>query len=330
MPARVSRTSAEPRLPEMDDHTASTVHEPVLLAETLTYLAPRPGGRYIDATFGGGGHTRAILEASAPDGQLLAIDADPAAVARAEALAARFPGRLIPCHGNFRDLAQLARRFGFAPVDGVLFDLGLSSDQLADPARGFSFQQPGPLDMRFDPTRGEPAAVIVNTWSEEALAELFWRYGEEPHARAIARAIVAARARRPIETTTQLAELVERVVGGRRQRIHPATRVFQALRIAVNRELEVLEPALEQAVELLRTGGRLVVIAFHSLEDRIVKQFLRREAAHCICPPGTPVCVCGHVPRLRVLTPRAVRPAAEEVARNPRSRSARLRAAERV
>ncbi len=320
----------EHELGTMATPAPATVHEPVLLAEVLHYLAPAPGGRYIDATFGGGGHARAILEASAPGGRLLAIDADPAAVARAEALAARYPGRLVPCHGNFRDLARLARRHGFDPADGILFDLGLSSDQLADPARGFSFQQPGPLDMRFDPTQGQSAAVIVNTWSEDELAELFWRFGEEPRARAIARAIVAERAREPIETTTQLAQLVERVVGRRRERIHPATRVFQALRIAVNRELEVLEPALEQAVELLRPGGRLVVIAFHSLEDRIVKQFFRREAAQCICPPGTPVCVCGHVPRLRVLTPRAVRPSAEEVARNPRSRSARLRAAERV
>ncbi len=317
-------------LGSMESSLPVTVHEPVLLEEVLAYLVPRPGGRYIDATFGGGGHARAILEASSPDGTLLALDADPVAVARAEALAARYPGRLIPCRGNFRDLARLAREHGFDQVDGVLFDLGLSSDQLADPSRGFSFQLPGPLDMRFDPTRGEPAAVIVNTWSEAELAELFWRFGEEPRARQIARAIVAERAQRPIETTTQLAALVERVAGRQRERIHPATRVFQALRIAVNRELEVLPLALEQAVDLLRVGGRIVVIAFHSLEDRIVKQFFRREAARCICPPETPVCMCGHVPRLRILTPRAVRPSAEEVARNPRSRSARLRAAERI
>jgi len=308
----------------------STTHEPVLLSAALTFLAPRDGGRYIDATFGGGGHSRAILEASAPGGQVLAIDADPVAVARARALAERYPGRLLPCHGNFRDLARLAQSHGFVPVDGILFDLGLSSDQLADPARGFSFQLAGPLDMRFDPTSGQPAAVIVNTWSAEELAELFWQYGEEPRAWAIARAIVAERARQPIETTTQLAALVERVAGGRRERIHPATRVFQALRIAVNQELEVLAAGLAQAVETLRPGGRLVVIAFHSLEDRLVKQFFRREAASCLCPPGTPVCVCGHRPRLRLLTPRPVRPSAEEIARNPRSRSARLRAAERI
>jgi 16S rRNA (cytosine1402-N4)-methyltransferase len=308
----------------------STTHEPVLLSAALTFLAPRDGGRYIDATFGGGGHSRAILEASAPSGQVLAIDADPAAVARARALAERYPGRLLPCHGNFRDLARLAQSYGFVPVDGILFDLGLSSDQLADPARGFSFQLAGPLDMRFDPTSGEPAAVIVNTWSAEELAALFWQYGEEPRAWAIAQTIVAERARQPIETTTQLAALVARVAGSRRERIHPATRVFQALRIAVNQELEALAAGLAQAVELLRPGGRLVVIAFHSLEDRLVKQFFRREAAACLCPPGTPVCICGHRPRLRLLTPRPVRPSAEEIARNPRSRSARLRAAERI
>jgi 16S rRNA (cytosine1402-N4)-methyltransferase len=308
----------------------STTHEPVLLSAALSFLAPRDGGRYIDATFGGGGHSRAILEASAPSGQVLAIDADPAAVARARALAERYPGRLLPCHGNFRDLARLAQSYGFVPVDGILFDLGLSSDQLADPARGFSFQLAGPLDMRFDPTSGEPAAVIVNTWSAEELSELFWQYGEEPRAWAIAQTIVAERARQPIETTTQLAALVARVAGSRRERIHPATRVFQALRIAVNQELEALAAGLAQAVELLRPGGRLVVIAFHSLEDRLVKQFFRREAAACLCPPGTPVCICGHRPRLRLLTPRPVRPSAEEIARNPRSRSARLRAAERI
>jgi 16S rRNA (cytosine1402-N4)-methyltransferase len=308
----------------------STTHEPVLLSAALSFLAPRDGGRYIDATFGGGGHSRAILEASAPSGQVLAIDADPAAVARARALAERYPGRLLPCHGNFRDLARLAQSYGFAPVDGILFDLGLSSDQLADPARGFSFQLAGPLDMRFDPTSGQPAAVIVNTWSAEELAKLFWQYGEEPRAWAIAQTIVAERARQPIETTTQLAALVARIAGSRRERIHPATRVFQALRIAVNQELEALAAGLAQAVELLRPGGRLVVIAFHSLEDRLVKQFFRRETAACLCPPGTPVCICGHRPRLRLLTPRPVRPSAEEIARNPRSRSARLRAAERI
>ncbi|GBD15408.1 Ribosomal RNA small subunit methyltransferase H [bacterium HR26] len=306
-----------------------SLHQPVLLRQAIELLAVRPGGRYIDATFGGGGHTRAILEASAPDGVVLAIDADPEAIARAEALAREFPGRVVPCHGNFAALAELARARGFAEVDGVLFDLGLSSFQLAAPSRGFSFQLSGPLDMRFDPTRGQPASVIVNTWPAERLAELLARYGEEPRARRIARAIVEARQRAPIETTGQLAEIVSRAVG-RRRGIHPATQTFQALRIAVNQELEALEAGLAAAVELLRPGGRLVVISFHSLEDRLVKQFLRAESQSCRCPPGVPVCVCGQQPRLRILTRKPVRPDPEEVQANPRSRSARLRAAERL
>ncbi len=304
-------------------------HQPVLLRETIEFLAVRPGGRYIDATFGGGGHTRAILEASAPDGVVLAVDADPEAIARAEELAREYPGRLIPCHGNFAALVELARARGFAEVDGVLFDLGLSSFQLAAPERGFSFQLSGPLDMRFDPTRGQPASVLVNTWPAERLAELIASYGEEPRARQIARAIVEARRRAPIETSEQLAEIVSRVAG-RRRGIHPATRTFQALRIAVNQELEALEKGLADAVELLRPGGRLVVISFHSLEDRSVKRFLRAESQPCRCPPGTPICVCGQRARLRILTPKPVRPSPEEVAANPRSRSARLRAAERL
>lgn len=306
-------------------------HQPVMVAESLTLLKVRPGGRYIDATFGGGGHTRAILEASAPDGRVLALDADPAAVARGEALAQEVGPRLTVRHGNFADIARLARAAGFDAVDGVLMDLGFSSFQIEEPARGFSFQRPGPLDMRFDPTTGPSAREIVNTWDEEDLARILFEYGEEPKARRIARAIVAARREGPIETTDQLAAIVERAVGGRRGRaIHPATRTFQALRIAVNRELEVLEKGLAGAVDVLAPGGRLVVIAFHSLEDRIVKQFFRTESRDCICPPGTPVCVCGHRARLRVITPKPLRPSEAEQARNPRSRSARLRAAERL
>jgi len=305
-------------------------HIPVLLNEVIEWLAVRPGGQYIDATFGGGGHTRALLQASAPDGRVLAVDADPEAVERARVLAGEYPGRLVVGHSNFADLAQLAPAAGFAKVDGVLFDLGLSSLQLADPERGFSFQQPGPLDMRFDPTRGEPAAALVNTLPEERLADILWRYGEEPRARTIAKAIVRARQQRPLTTTTELAEVVARVVGRAGQRIHPATRTFQALRIAVNGELDALAGGLDAAISLLRPGGRLVVIAFHSLEDRIVKQTFRAEAQGCRCPPGTPVCICGHRPRLRILTPHPIFPSAAEVARNPRSRSARLRAAERL
>ena len=289
------------------------------------FLAVRPGGVYIDGTVGGGGHAEAILESSAPDGRLLGLDRDPGALEAAGERLARFGGRAVLRHGSFARLAALAE--GFAPVDGVLLDLGLSSLQLADPARGFAFSQEGPLDMRFDPTApGPTAADLVNGLPVKELAALLYRYGEERQAGRIAEAIVAAR---PLETTRQLAEVIERAVG-RRGRIHPATRTFQALRIAVNKELEALEAALPQAVDLLRPGGRLVVISFHSLEDRIVKRFLRRESRDCICPPETPVCTCGHTAQLRLLTRKPVRPDPEEVERNPRARSARLRAAERI
>jgi 16S rRNA (cytosine1402-N4)-methyltransferase len=227
---------------------------------------------------------------------------------------------------NFRQVGPVARATGFEQVDGILMDLGLSSRQLADAERGFSFSQDGPLDMRMDPNQERSAADLANQLSQEELADLLWRYGEERHSRRIARAIIAAR---PLTTTKQLADLVERTVG-RREKIHPATRTFQALRIAVNDELEALGQALVQAVELLRPHGRLAIIAFHSLEDRLVKRFYQQESRDCLCPPEIPICVCQHQATLRVLTTKPVRPGAEEIARNPRSRSARLRVAERV
>lgn len=308
-------------------------HQPVLLPEALALLAPHPGGRYLDGTFGGGGHTRAVLAASAPDGVVLALDADPAVIARADTLAASLaaPDRLRPVRANFGDLAGVAHEAGLTPLDGVLLDLGLSSFQLGEAGRGFSFQADGPLDMRFDPAAGVSAADLVNQLPEAELADTIWRFGEESSSRRIARAIVQERGREPILTTGRLAAIVERASGGRRGRpVHPATKTFQALRIATNAELEVLESALEGAVEVLAPGGRLVVIAFHSLEDRIVKRFLERESATCVCPSEIPVCVCDHQPRLQRLTRRAVRPSAEEIAANPRSRSAVLRAAVRL
>ena len=317
--------------PTVSDFKSQSEHIPVLLDEVLTYLSPRDGGRYIDATFGGGGHTRALLEQTAPSGQVLAIDADPDAIARATRLAESYPRRLKIARGNFRDIASLAQAANFAPVDGILMDLGLSSFQLDQPDRGFSFRFSAPLDMRFDTARGLSAATIVNEWDEADLANLIFNYGEETRSRPIARAIVAERRARPIETTDRLASVVERACGGRRGRaIHPATRTFQALRIAVNDELEALRSGLAGALELLAPGGRLVVISFHSLEDRIVKTFIRDEATDCICPPGTPICVCDHHARLRILTRKTVRPSASEEQRNPRSRSAKLRAAERL
>ncbi|CAA9586030.1 MAG: 16S rRNA (cytosine(1402)-N(4))-methyltransferase [uncultured Thermomicrobiales bacterium] len=308
-------------------------HRPVLLAETLAALAPRPGGCYLDGTFGGGGHSRAILAAAAPGGLVLALDADPEAIARAERTAAdpTNAGRLRPVRANFADLAVVARREGMAPLDGVLLDLGLSSFQLDAAQRGFAFRFDGPLDMRFDPDRGRPAADLVNGLPPTELADLLFRYGEEPKARRIAQAIERERGRAPIVSTARLAEVVSRAVGGRRGReTHPATRTFQALRIATNDELGVLERALAGAVEVLAPGGRLAVIAFHSLEDRIVKRFVERESADCVCPPELPVCVCDHRPRLAKVTRRPLKATPEEVAANPRSRSAVLRVAERL
>ncbi len=317
--------------PELSDFQSPDEHLPVLLHEVIDLLQPRPGGRYIDATFGGGGHTIALLERSAPDGSVLAIDADSDAVARARILANAFPGRLSVVQGNFRDIERLAEAQHFGRVDGILMDLGLSSFQLNRAERGFSFRYPGPLDMRFDARTGLSAADIVNGWSEEDLARLFFEYGEEHRSRAIARAIVRERQAIAIITTDRLAGIVERATGGRRGRaIHPATRTFQALRIAVNDELEALRAGLAGAIELLAVGGRLAVISFHSLEDRIVKTFLRHEATDCICPPETPVCVCGHKARVRLITRKAVRPSESEERDNPRSRSARLRVAERL
>jgi len=296
-------------------------------------LSPLPGQLQIDATLGGGGHAVRILEASSPDGRLLGLDADQAAIARCQDRLAGFGSRASLRQANFEQLAEVAAATGFAPVEGILFDLGLSSFQLADDERGFSFRSTGPLDLRFDAGQGRPAAELLRDLDEVDIARILRTYGEEPHARHIARAIVEQRRRRPIETAADLAALVERVVpaprGGRR-RTHAATRTFQALRIAVNRELEVLPTALAAAVDLLRPGGRLAVLAYHSLEDRIVKRFMAAERRGCICPPQIPVCVCGRLPRLRAIGPTPGFPGDDEVAANPRARSARLRAAERL
>ncbi len=309
-------------------------HLPVLVEEVLKMLAPAPGSLHIDATLGGGGHTERILEAANPDGRALGLDADPSAIARvAMRLGDRYGDRLVLRQANFRDLATTARAAGFDPIDGCLFDLGLSSYQLADRDRGFGFRTGGPLDMRFDPSRGVPASELLASLDGDELTALFRRYGEEPKANRIARAIVDARRTAPVTSAEELAALVERVIPPNprvRRRTHPATRVFQALRIAVNEELDALEHGLSDALELLRPGGRLVVLSYHSLEDRIVKQFLRSERRGCVCPPVVPVCVCGRDPRLRLLTGRSVTPTPEEITRNPRARSARLRAAERL
>ena len=309
-------------------------HLPVLVEEVVMMLAPAPGSLQIDATVGGGGHTERILEAANPDGRLLGLDADPAAIARVQArLGPVYGDRLILRQANFRELTEVAPAAGFGAVDGALFDLGLSSFQLADRERGFGFRAGGSLDMRFDPSAGPTAADLVNGLSRDNLAALFRRYGEEPAAGRIASAIVRERAGAPIETAERLAQICATAApaGPRgRRRIHPATRVFQALRIAVNEELEALQDGLAAAVDLLRPGGRLVVLSYHSLEDRIVKRFIAAERRGCVCPPELPVCVCGRNPRLRLVTSPSLTPTDAEIAINPRARSARLRAAERL
>ena len=318
----------------MTDEAAAVSHVPVLIDEVVAMLAPAAGSQHVDATLGGGGHAERILQASDPDGRLLGLDADEAAIARVRArLAPRFGTRLQLRQANFRDLADIAPQEGFPEIDGCLFDLGLSSFQLADAGRGFGIRTGGPLDMRFDTTRGVPAADLLATLDTDELVALLRRYGEEPFAGRIARAIVETRRTAPIRTAEELAAVVARVAPSRapgRRRIHPATRVFQALRIAVNEELESLQAGLAAAVDLLRPGGRLVVLSYHSLEDRIVKRFLQAERRGCTCPPEAPVCVCGKQPRLRLLSPKGLVPTPAEITANPRARSARLRAAERI
>lgn len=301
-------------------------HVPVLYHEVLAGLQPSPGGRYIDGTVGLGGHAAGLLQASRPDGRLLGLDRDPFALEQARQRLAPFGERARLVQASYVDMAALAG--DLAPVDGILLDLGLSSLQLDDPARGFAFQAEGPLDMRFDPRAALSAADIVNTWPVDELAEIIYRYGEEPNSRRIARAIGAAR---PLSSTTELAEVVSRAVGGRRgERLHPATKTFQALRMVVNGELEAVEAVLPQAVSLLRPGGRLAVISFHSLEDRVIKQFIRQLArGPAETDPANPY-PAPFTPVLKEITRKPVTPAEAEVARNPRARSAKLRLAEKI
>ena len=308
-------------------------HLPVLVNEVLASLALRAGSSVADCTVGGGGHAERLLEAVSPDGRLLGLDADAAAIREATRTLARFGDRVVLRRANFASLAGVTREEGFWPLDGVLFDLGLSSYQLADARRGFAFTADAPADMRFDETTGLSALQLIDRSSERELARIISTFGEERRARRIAKAIVAARAQGRLVTAADLAAVVAETVparGADAGRIHPATRTFQALRIAVNRELEVLEDGLRGALDVLRPGGRLAVISYHSGEDRIVKRFLAREARDCIESPLPPVCTCGHRASLRPITRRVVRPTTAEVERNRRARSARLRAAEKL
>ena len=306
------------------------IHEPVLLAEVLAQLAPREGGRFLDGTVGGGGHAAALLDRTAPAGRLLGLDRDPAALAIARRELARFGDRATLVNANFAVLDDVAREHDFVGFDGVLLDLGLSSIQLADESRGFSFRAAGPLDMRADPELELTAADIVNTWDERDLRRIFAELGEEPEAARVAGAIVRRRARGPFVAADELGRFVAGVKTRRPARTDPATRVFQALRMAVNDELGNLTRGLEAAMRVLIPGGRLAVISFHSLEDRAVKQFMARESRDCICPPHLPTCVCGHRAGLRVVSRRPLMAADAETMRNPRARSARLRVSEKI
>jgi 16S rRNA (cytosine1402-N4)-methyltransferase len=304
-----------------------SIHKPVLLSQAVEVLQVQPGKRYVDCTLGSGGHASAILERLLPDGQLLGIDADPEAINIAKARLANYTDSTIIVNDNFANLETICRENNFLPVHGILFDLGLSSIQLEVSERGFSFQHDGPLDMRFSPIQELTAADIVNNLPEDKLSQIIKTYGEERHSKRIARCIIK---NRPISSTLQLAGVVEKAIGSRRGKIHPATRTFMALRIAVNREFENLTTALKQTVNCLDDQGRLVVISYHSLEDRIVKQFMIRESKECICPPGTPICQCGHMPSLKIISKKAITPSLTEIKFNPRSRSAKLRVAERL
>ncbi|MFQ5421510.1 MAG: 16S rRNA (cytosine(1402)-N(4))-methyltransferase RsmH [Anaerolineae bacterium] len=301
-------------------------HIPVLYHEVMTLLQPRPDGRYLDGTVGAGGHTAGILAASAPTGRVLAFDRDPEAIAFAQQQLASFGSRVLFINSSYADMGRLAPQHGFDVVDGILLDLGLSSRQLDNAARGFSFMREGPLDMRFDPTQGETAADLVNNLAETALADLFYRYGELHNSRHLAKVIAA---KRPFTTTTQLAGVIAQQ-SRKRGRIHPATQVFQALRIAVNRELEAVETGILAAIDLLAPGGRLAVISFHSLEDRFVKQTFRQMSRTYEDAPELPTGRRPLQPTLQLITRKPIKAAAPEIAANPRSRSARLRVAERL
>ena len=306
------------------------VHKPVLLDECMEVLNIRPGGVYVDGTLGRAGHSREIARRLTV-GRLICIDQDMAAIEAAEERLAPWRDRVTLVHGNFSGLADILRQAGVSGVDGALFDLGVSSPQLDDASRGFSYMQDAPLDMRMDAAAALTAREVVNTWSPEELRRILYEYGEERYAPAIARAIVRAREENPVETTLELADIIRGAMppAALREKQHPAKRTFQAVRIAVNGELDVLPPMLKAAVESLNPGGRLAVITFHSLEDRIVKRTMRDMARGCTCPPEFPVCVCGKKPMLRLVTRRPIVPGTEELSENPRARSAKLRAAEK-
>ena len=308
-------------------------HVSAMLHEAVACLSCRPGGTYIDGTLGGAGHARAICQQIMPDGLLVGVDQDADAVANARRVLEPFADNIRLFHGNFVDLPEYLSQFRIKTVDGILLDIGLSQYQLEQSGRGFSFNKDEPLDMRMDVRTETRAGDLVNQLEENALVRIFREYGEERWSKRIARAIVQQRGQNEIRTSRQLAELVASAIPGHaaaKQKIHPATRIFQALRIAVNQELDRLSAFLESAADLLAPKGRLCILSFHSLEDRIVKRKFKALAAGCDCPPDLPVCVCGKVPEVRLLTRKVLRPSREEIDRNPMARSTRMRAVEKI
>ena len=306
-------------------------HESVLAKEILQYLHPREDGLIVDGTLGNGGHTELILKNTAPGLRVLGIDRDEQAIERAGKRLAPFRNRVTLIHGNFSDIKNILKKANVMNVDGLLLDLGVSSPQLDSPERGFSFMRNGPLDMRMDSTQKTTAADLLVKLSDEELVLVIKEYGEERFAKRIVRAIRKAQEQNPITTTLQLSNIVSGVTHTPRPaKIHPATRTFQALRIAVNNELEHIKSTLSDSLGILSASARIMVISFHSLEDRIVKNFFKDEEKGCVCPPRLPVCACGHKTRLKIITRRPVTPASEEVKRNPRASSSKLRVAERV
>ncbi|PZC51085.1 MAG: 16S rRNA (cytosine1402-N4)-methyltransferase [Chloroflexi bacterium] len=304
---------------DMSEHE---YHKPALVNEVMSLLNIKPGDNCIDATIGDGGHAKAILDASAPNGQLLGIDADPQSILRAKKRLTSYFERTQLVNDNFSNLERISNNKFNNPVTSILIDLGLASWHFKSANRGFSFSDESDLDMRLNPNQDQSASYIVNNYSQSDLSNLIYKYGEEPKARRIANSIVE---NRPVETAAQLADAIQKVSPRRGKRIHPATRTFQAIRMVVNRELEVLESVLFQAERVLEKGGRLAVIAYHSLEDRIVKSFMKRESHDCLCGPEIASCICDHKAKLELLTKKVVKPSRDEILSNPNSRSARLR-----
>lgn len=311
----------------MNSTPPSIPHLPVLYHEIIKALSPKASGKYIDATVGAGGHAGGILENSNPDGQLLGLDLDPQALVIANQRLSVYKSRVFLRLASHTSITKEAQLLGWNTVDGIVMDLGVSSMQLDSPERGFSFRQEGPLDMRFGPLSQSSAADLLNNLSESELAKILWEYGEERYSRKIARMVCEAR---PIQTTTQLATIVEKAYGKYKGHLHPATRTFQAIRIAVNQELAAVKTTIPQAINLLNPGGRLAVISFHSLEDRIVKQIFRLESKDCICPPQQPVCTCGHKATIKEVNRKPIEPDISEIQNNSRARSAKLRIAEKL